>query len=164
MTTEQYRNIELLLDNQRYRVNGYKEDISIQKKLIDSLTQVCDRRVYVIDSLDNGIKRNFSSYDSLQAKVNTIEHWLYSASVDNTYLYYSYSDTTIMSIDLSSYFFIGNRRTGNLSLVRKGPVSENSEWKKWNILYPQEPVTGWELYYSEKWRPVVVKYPYKIKM
>lgn len=164
MTTEQYRNIELLLDNQRYRVNGYKEDISIQKKLIDSLTEVCDRRVYVIDSLDNGIKRNFSSYDSLQAKVNTIEHWLYSASVDNTYLYYSYSDTTIMSIDLSSYFFIGNRRTGNLSLVRKGPVSENSEWKKWNILYPQEPLTGWELYYREKWRPVVVKYPYKIKM
>ena len=164
MTTEQYRNIELLLSNQRYRVNGYKEDILIQEKLIDSLTDVCDRRVYVIDSLDNGIKRNFSSYDSLQTKVNTIEHWLYSTSIDNAYLYYSYSDSSIMSIDLSSYFFIGNRRTGNFSLVRKGPVSENSEWKKWNILYPQEPVTGWELYYREKWRPVIIKYPYKIKM
>ena len=164
MTTEQYRNIELLLSNQRYRVNGYKEDILIQEKLIDSLTEVCDRRVYVIDSLDNGIKRNFSSYDSLQTKVNTIEHWLYRTSIDNSYLYYSYSDSSIMSIDLSSYFFIGNRRTGNFSLVRKGPVSENSEWKKWNMLYPQEPVTGWELYYREKWRPVIIKYPYKIKM
>ena len=164
MTTEQYRDIELILSNQRYRVNGYKEDISIQEKIIDSLTKVCNRRVYAIDSLDTVIKHKFYTYDSLQDKVNTIEHWLYSASIDNTFLYYSYSDTAIMSIDLSCYFFIGNRRTGNFSLVRRGPVSENIEWKKWNILYPQEPVTGWELYYKEKWRPVIVKYPYKIKM
>jgi hypothetical protein len=43
-------------------------------------------------------------------------------------------------------------------------VSQDSEWKKNNILYPQEPGIGWELNYKEKWRPVVVKYPYKIKL
>ena len=69
-----------------------------------------------------------------------------------------------MSIDLSSYFFIGNRRTGNFSLVRRGPVSQDNEWKKCNILYPQEPGINWELNYKEKWRPVVTKYPYKIKL
>ena len=164
MTTEQYRDIELLLSNQRYRVNDYKKDISIQEKIIDSLTEVCNRRVYVIDSLDTVIKHKFYTYDSLQNKVNTIERWLYTASVDNSYLYYSYLDTTIMSVDLSSYLFIGNRRSGNFSLVRRGPVSQDSEWKKNNILYPQEPGIGWELNYKEKWRPVVVKYPYKIKL
>jgi hypothetical protein len=164
MTTEQYRDIELLLSNQRYRVNSYKEDISIQEKVIDSLTEVCNRRIYVMDSLDTVIKYKFYAYDSLQNKVNTIEHWLYTASVDNSYLYYSYSDTSIMSIDLSSYFFIGNRRTGNFSLVRRGPVSQDFEWKKYNIQYPQEPVLNWELNYKEKWRPVIVRYPYKIKL
>ena len=164
MTTEQYRDIELLLSNQRYRVNGYKEDISIQEKIIDSLTDVCNRRVYVIDSLDTVIKHKFYTYDSLQSKINVIERWLYTSSVNNTYLYYSYSDTTVMSIDLCSYFFIGNRRTGNFSLVRRGPVSQDNEWKKYNILYPQEPGINWELNYKEKWRPVVTKYPYKIKL
>jgi hypothetical protein len=164
MTTEQYRDIELLLSNQRYRVNDYKKDISIQEKIIDSLTEVCNRRVYVIDSLDTVIKHKFYTYDSLQNKVNTIERWLYTASVDNSYLYYSYLDTTIMSVDLSSYLFIGNRHSGNFSLVRRGPVSQDSEWKKNNILYSQEPGIGWELNYKEKWRPVVVKYPYKIKL
>jgi hypothetical protein len=73
MTTEQYRDIELLLSNQRYRVNGYKEDITIQEKIIDSLTDVCNRRVYVIDSLDTVIKHKFYTYDSLQSKINVIE-------------------------------------------------------------------------------------------
>jgi hypothetical protein len=164
MTTEQYRDIELILSNQRYRVNGYKEDIEIQEKFIDSLTETCDRRIDTIDSLDNIIKNKFYTYDSLQDKVNTIEKWLYTASIDNSYLYYSYSDTTIMSIDLSSYIFIGNRRSGNFSLVRRGPISEDSEWKKYNILYPQEPRKGWEFYYREKWRPVLIEYPYKIKL
>jgi hypothetical protein len=164
MTTEQYRDIELILSNQRYRVNGYKEDISIQEKIIDSLTKVCNRRVYAIDSLDTVIKHKFYTYDSLQSKINVIERWLYTSSINNTYLYYSYSDTTVMSIDLSSYFFIGNRRTGNFSLVRRGPVSQDSEWKKYNILYPQEPGINWELNYREKCRPVVTKYPYKIKL
>jgi hypothetical protein len=164
MTIEQYNDIELLLSNQRYRVNGYKEDISIQEKLIDSLTEVCNRRINKIDSLDNMIKDKFYTYDSLQNKVNIIEKWLYTKSIDNSYIYYSYSDTTIMSIDLSSYIFIGNHRSGNFSLVRRGPVSEDPEWKKYNILYPQEPIKGWELYYRKKWRPVVIEYPYKIKL
>ena len=164
MTTEQYRDIELLLSNQRYRVNGYKEDITIQEKIIDSLTEVCKKKVYVIDSLETVIKHKFYTYDSLQNKMNTIERWLYASSIDNAYLYYSYLDTTIMSVDLSSYLFIGNRRSGNFSLVRRGPVSQDSEWKEYNLLNPQEPGIGWELNYKEKWRPVVVKYPYKIKL
>jgi hypothetical protein len=164
MTTEQYRDIELILINQRYRVNGYKEDIEIQEKLIDSLTEVCDRRIDTIDSLDGVIKNKIYTYDSLLDKVNTIEKWLYNASIDNSYMYYSYSDTTIMSVDLSSYVFIGNRRSGNFSLVRRGPILEDPEWKKYNILYPEEPIKGWELYYREKWRPVVIEYPYKIKL
>jgi hypothetical protein len=58
---------------------------------------------------------------------------------------------------------IGNKRSGNFALVRIGTSYEDSESKNYNRLYPQEPELGWELYYKEKWRPVVIKFPYKIK-
>lgn len=163
LTTQQYRDIELLLDNQRNRVSSYKNDITEQEKQIDSLTCVIDDKMKQIDTLNLVMSRKLSSYDSLQSRNTTIEHWLYEASVDNAYLYYSYRDSTIMSIDLSSYMLIGNRRSGNFSLARMGTTYQDSEWKNYNRLYPQEPDLGWELYYREKWRPVIIKFPYKIK-
>ena len=163
LTVQQYRDIELLLDNQRNRANDYKNDIEEQNKRIDSLTLVINDRDKYIDSLNTSLISNLSNYDSLQIRNNTIENWLYNASIDNTYLYYSYRDSTIMSIDLSSYMFIGNKRSGNFTLARRGTFYEDLEWKKYNREYPQEPELGWELYYREKWRPVVIKFPYKIR-
>jgi hypothetical protein len=163
LTTEQYRDIELLLSNQRDRVNGYKNDqeisdywISLQEKEIDSLKNI-------VDSLDLLVKTKLSNYDSLELKIKTIEDWLYNSAVDNAYLYYSHRDTTIMSIDLSGYALYGSKFSGSLTVVRRGFASEDEEWKKWNRLYPQEPDLNWQLKYREKWRPVVVEFPYKIK-
>jgi hypothetical protein len=163
LTIQQYSDIELLLDNQRSRVSIYKNDITEQEEKIDSLICVINDKSNQIDTLNSVIIRKLSNYDSLQSRNNTIEHWLYEASVDNAYLYYSYKDSTIMSIDLSSYILIGNKRSGNFALVRIGTSYEDSESKNYNRLYPQEPDLGWELYYKEKWRPVVIKFPYKIK-
>jgi hypothetical protein len=163
LTTEQYRDIELLLSNQRDRVNGYKNDqeisdywISLQEKEIDSLKNI-------VDSLDIVVKTKLYNYDSLELKIKTIEDWLYNSAVDNAYLYYSHRDTTIMSIDLSGYALYGSKFSGSLTVVRRGFASEDEEWKKWNRLYPQEPDLNWQLKYREKWRPVVVEFPYKIK-
>lgn len=163
LTTEQYRDIELLLSNQRDRVNGYKNDqeisdywISLQEKEIDSLKNI-------VDSLDLLVKTKLSNYDSLELKIKTIEDWLYNSAVDNAYLYYSHRDTTIMSIDLSGYALYGSKFSGSLTVVRRGFASEDEEWKKCNRLYPQEPDLNWQLKYREKWRPVVVEFPYKIK-
>lgn len=163
LTTEQYRDIELLLSNQRDRVNGYKNDqeisdywISLQEKEIDSLKNI-------VDSLDIVVKTKLYNYDSLELKIKTIEDWLYNSAVDNAYLYYSHRDTTIMSIDLSGYALYGSKLSGSLTVVRRGFASEDEEWKKCNRLYPQEPDLNWQLKYREKWRPVVVEFPYKIK-
>jgi hypothetical protein len=170
LTTEQYRDIELLLSNQRDRVNGYKNDqeisdywISIQEKEIDSLKELLSRKKNIVDSLDLLVKTKLSNYDSLELKIKTIEDWLYNSAVDNAYLYYSHRDTTIMSIDLSGYALYGSKFSGSLTVVRRGFASEDEEWKKCNRLYPQEPDLNWQLKYREKWRPVVVEFPYKIK-
>jgi len=163
LTTEQYRDIELLLSNQRDRVNSYKDDISLQEKEIDSLKDLLSKKMIIVDSLDLLVKNKLSNYDSLETKIKIIEDWLYNSAVDNAYLYYSHRDTTIMSIDLSAYALYGSRLYGSLTVERRGEVSEDAQWKKWNRLYPQEPDLNWELKYREKWRPVVVEFPYKIK-
>ena len=170
LTTEQYRDIELLLSNQRDRVNGYKNDqeisdywISLQEKEIDSLKKLLSSKKNIVDSLDLLVKTKLSNYDSLELKIKTIEDWLYNSAVDNAYLYYSHRDTTIMSIDLSGYALYGSKFSGSLTVVRRGFASEDEEWKKWNRLYPQEPDLNWQLKYREKWRPIVVEFPYKIK-
>jgi hypothetical protein len=163
LTTQQYRDIESLLDNQRNRVSGYKKDITEQEKQIDSLTCVINNKTNHIDSLNVVISRKLSNYDSLESRNNTIEHWLYETSIDNAFIYYSYRDSTVMSIDLSSYMLIGNKRSGNFVLLRMGSIYEDSEWKKRNRQFPQEPDLGWETHYKEKWKPVIIKFPYKIK-
>jgi len=163
LTTEQYRDIELLLSNQRDRVDSYKSDVSLQEKEIDSLKELLSKKTNIVDSLDILVKSKFSNYDSLQTKLRVMEDWLYNSAVDNAYLYYSHRDTTIMSIDLSGYALYGSRFYGSLSMERRGEASEDAQWKKWNRLYPQEPELNWELKYREKWRPVVVEFPYKIK-
>jgi hypothetical protein len=163
LTTEQYRDIELLLSNQRDRVNRYKEDVSSREREIDSLNNQLNKKENMIDSLDLLAKTKLDDYDSLEIKIRIMEDWLYNSAVDNAYLYYSYRDTTIMSIDLSGYALYGSRFSGSLTVMRRGFTSEDTEWKKWNRLYPQEPDLNWELKYREKWRPVVVEFPYKIK-
>jgi hypothetical protein len=164
LTTEQYRDIELLLDNQRNRVLLYQSDISNLKQEIDSLNIKLVDVETNNDSLNNVIENRFSDYDSLLLKYKTVESWLYNVSVDNAYLYYSYRENTIMSIDLSSYTLDGYYWSGGFLLSRRGPAIDDMEWKKCNRLYPQEPELGWELRYREKWRPIVIKFPYKIEL
>jgi hypothetical protein len=164
LTTEQYRDIELLLDNQRNRVLLYQSDISNLKQEIDSLNIKLVDVETNNDSLNNVIENRFSDYDSLLLKYKTVESWLYNVSVDNAYLYYSYRENTIMSIDLSSYTLDGYYWSGSFLLSRRGPAIDDMEWKKCNRLYPQEPELGWELRYREKWRPIVIKFPYKIEL
>lgn len=163
LTTEQYRDTELLLSNQRDRVDSYKSDISLQDKEIDSLKNLLCEKMRIVDSLDLLVKTKFYNYDSLETKIKTIENWLYNSAVDNAYLYYSYKNSNIMSIDLSGYALYGSKFYGSLWVERRGEASEDEQWKKWNRLYPQEPDLNWELKYREKWRPVVVEFPYKIK-
>jgi hypothetical protein len=157
LTTEQYNDFELLLENQRNRVAVYKDEIEQKTKEIDSLREVLNKCNKVIDTL----LPITSNYDSLEYKYNIIKTWVLNGSIDNVYLYYSYKDSTIMSINLSSYMLVSHKN-GNFSLVRRGPTVEDSMWRNYNMLKQEEPEPQWDLYINEKWRPTVIKFPYKI--
>jgi hypothetical protein len=164
LTTEQYKDFELLLQNQRNRVTTYKNEISKKTKEVDSLRFELSNKNKEIDTLYSVVNKKILNYDTLKSEYDSVKKWLLNASIDNGFIYYSYSDSTIILIDLSSFVLVGNKRSGNFSLVRRGPTIEDEKWKKENRENPESPEQGWDLFFNKKYKPVLMKYPHKITL
>ena len=172
-TVEQNDDIEILLENQRSRVAFYKNNIAKQQNAIDSLNQelikqkakqqtVIDSIQAVADDLRFTLKNKFGNYDSLQQRYDSVNTWLYNTASSNAIIYYSYINSTVMAIDLASYIIVGHKRTGNFSIARRGPVSDDLYWKNYNREIKDEPNEDWLTYYKDRWRPTQFKFPYQI--
>ena len=172
-TVEQNEDIEILLANQRSRVAFYKNNIAKQQAVIDSLNlemikqqakqqTVIDSIQSVADGLRFTLKNKFSNFDSLQQRYDSVSTWLYNTASSNAIIYYSYEKSTVVAIDLASYIIVGHRRTGNFSIARRGPVSDDPYWKNYNREQKDEPNADWLTYYKERWRPVTFQFPYQI--
>lgn len=172
-TVEQNDDIEILLENQRSRVAFYKNNIAKQQNAIDSLNQelikqkakqqtVIDSIQAVADGLRFTLKNKFGNYDSLQQRYDSVNTWLYNTASSNAIIYYSYINSTVMAIDLASYIIVGHKRTGNFSIARRGPVSDDPYWKNYNREQKDEPNEDWLTYYKDRWRPTQFKFPYQI--
>jgi hypothetical protein len=172
-TVEQNEDIEILLANQRSRVAFYKNNIAKQQAIIDSLNLVMiqqqvkqqtiiDSIQRVADDLRFTLKNKFSNFDSLQQRYDSVSTWLYNTASSNAIIYYSYEKSTVVAIDLASYIIVGHKRTGNFSVARRGPVSDDEYWRNYNREQKDEPNADWLTYYKEKWKPVIFQFPYQI--
>lgn len=172
-TVEQNEDIEILLANQRSRVAFYKNNIAKQQAVIDSLNLVMiqqqakqqtiiDSIQRVADDLRFTLKNKFSNFDSLQQRYDSVSTWLYNTASSNAIIYYSYEKSTVVAIDLASYIIVGHKRTGNFSVARRGPVSDDEYWRNYNREQKDEPNADWLTYYKEKWKPVIFQFPYQI--
>lgn len=172
-TVEQNEDIEILLANQRSRVAFYKNNIAKQQAIIDSLNLVMiqqqakqqtiiDSIQRVADDLRFTLKNKFSNFDSLQQRYDSVNTWLYNTASSNAIIYYSYEKSTVVAIDLASYIIVGHKRTGNFSVARRGPVSDDEYWRNYNREQKDEPNADWLTYYKEKWKPVIFQFPYQI--
>jgi uncharacterized coiled-coil protein SlyX len=173
-TVEQNNDIEILLENQRSRVTFYKNNIAKQQNIIDSLNQklinqqakqqaVIDSIQAVANNLQLTLKNKFSNFDSLQQRYDSVSTWLYNTASSNAIIYYSYAKSTVMAIDLASYIIVGYKRSGNFSVARRGPVSDDLYWKNYNREMKDEPNEDWLTYYKDKWKPTQIQFPYSIQ-
>ena len=142
-TVEQNEDIEILLANQRSRGAFYKNNSAKQQAVIDSLNSVMiqqqakqqtiiDSIQRVADDLRFTLKNKFSNFDSLQQRYDSVSTWLYNTASSNAIIYYSYEKSTVVAIDLASYIIVGHKRTGNFSVARRGPVSDDEYWRNYN--------------------------------
>jgi hypothetical protein len=162
LTKKQSKEIDVLIGNQKTRIQKYKTEI---KNLTDTnyvLKQDIQTKDSVIDSLNNMIFSINYGYDSLINRIDTLESWILMSSIDNGYLYYSWQDSTIKVIDLSLYMLISHKKTGNYSLIARDEVMNINLWKERNLIKQESPEIGWELNASPKYKPRIVLFPYKL--
>lgn len=162
LTKKQSKEIDVLIGNQKTRIQKYKTEI---KNLTDTnyvLKQDIQTKDNVIDSLNNVISNINYEYDSLINRLDTLESWVLMSSIDNGYLYYSWQDSTIKVIDLSLYMLISHKKTGNYSLIVRDEVMNINLWKERNLIKQESPEIGWELNVSPKYKPRIVLFPYKL--
>ena len=126
-----------------------------QQTIIDSIQAVAD-------GLRFTLKNKFSNYDSLQQRYDSVNTWLYNTASDHAFIYYSYIKSTIVAIDLASYIIVGYKRSGNFSVARRGPVSDDPYWKNYNRELKDEPNEDWLIHYKARWRPTQIQFPYQI--
>jgi len=162
LTKKQSYDVNLLIDNQRIRIQKYKTEI---KSISDTNTMLRDDikiKDSIINQLNNSLINQNNSYDSLICKIDTLESWILASSIDNGYIYYSWQDSTIKVIDLSLYMLISHKKTGNYSLITRGQSIDINYWKEKNLINKESPEIGWELNISEKYKPRIVLFPYKL--
>jgi hypothetical protein len=162
LTKKQSDDINLLIENQKIRIQKYKTEI---KSISDTNTLLINDikiKDSIINRLDSLLTVHNNYYDSLISKIDILENWILSSSIDNGYIYYSWQDSTVKVIDLSLYMLVSHKRSGNYSLIVRGDITNIDYWKQMNLIKEESPEIGWELNISPKYKPRIALFPYKL--
>lgn len=159
-TVEQSIDLDLMLENQRALSLDYKKKNEEYRSKIDSLERLVKIKSEENDSLLT-LNRN---QDSLKQRLHIIEDWLVRSSIDNAYIYMSWPDSKIKSVDLSIYTVHGNHQNGTLRMVRRGPNNELQMWKSLNYIKRESPSVDWNKNYYEEDMPIINNLPIDIKI
>jgi len=135
---KQADDINNIFQSQQLTIEDFKKKIKMQDSLLsikDSLLEIQENEI---------ILTRF--YDTLQKRLDLLENFIYDASIRNTWIYYSWDDSLIYSVDLSQYYVIKNDKTGDIFFYKSDciidPYNEQENphlgWAK-DILKPKRP-------------------------
>lgn len=162
LSSEKVDEINQVFNTQKKRIEDLKSQLSLLDCSIDSLNKEFEQKNKQIDSLNLILVNRQDSIDKVQERLSMTEKWLLESSINSSYLYYSWSDSTIKRIDTGIFMLIGHRRSGNFSLVRMADNKYAADYIRQNWYDKQSPELNWELNYKEKVRPNIYSYPFKI--
>ena len=89
LTKSQADEINVIFESQKSKID------TLKKQLVSSRAQNKE--------LNSQVNTLTLLYDSVIKRLDTLDHWLYWAAIDNVWLYYSYEDSSIMALDLTFY-------------------------------------------------------------
>lgn len=140
LTKAQANEINKIFESQTTLISKYKKEIAYK----DSLLLVNKK---VIESYD------FNK--EVTKRLDILETWILDASIKNVWLYYSWKDSVVYSVDLSKYYVRKDDHTGDIFFLRAdGPFNQEKN--------QEEPPKGWENDFVKPKRPVVKKVPIKM--
>ena len=147
LTKAQAKNINDVFESQKATIAKYKIEVVYK----DSLLAIKDTLLLEKSEVIN----NFT-YDTVIAKrLDLVEHWLLNAGINSTWIYYSWKDTTLYSVDLSQYIVRKDDYTGDILFFRCEDLIDPYKVQ-------EEPEKGWETDIVKPKRPKVKKVPVKL--
>jgi hypothetical protein len=100
---EQADEINVIFDRQ-------KKEIADLKKKIEELNEIEITK----DSVINSLLEKEVIYSPIAKRLDLIENWLYWASVQGSWIYFSYEDSTMYRVNLSDYKVRKDDKKGDL--------------------------------------------------
>lgn len=162
LSSEKVDEINGVFATQKKRIEDLKLQLALLDNSIDSLNKEFESKNKLIDSLNSVVTERKAKVDSVQSRLSMTEKWLLESSVNSSYLYYSWPDSTIKRIDTGIFMLIGHKRSGNFSLVRMADNKYATDYIRQNWYDKQSPELNWELNYKDRIRPIIYSYPFKI--
>jgi hypothetical protein len=147
LTVKQADDINTIFERQKAKIDAFKKDIITR----DSIIAILDT---IILEKERVIVEHVFDYE-ISKRLDALEAWLLDAAISSAWIYYSWDDSTIYSVDLSQYYVQKDNLTGDLYFY-KCPTPIDPYEKKEN------PLKGWEKNIVKPGRPKVTKVPIKL--
>ncbi len=164
MTIHQFEGLDLLLKNQIEKSIKHKNIIDSLQKTIADRNKIINTYSQINDSLLGLNIQKSLTIDSLKKGRETSETWFLERAIDNAWIYYDWTDSTVKCLDLTMYGFHGNRRNGKITFSRRpgaNLVPDIEYWKRENRENPEIPQADWINYYRKK-KITLLNYPNKL--
>ncbi len=145
LTKSQADEINVIFESQKSKID------TLKKQLASSRAQNKE--------LNSQVNTLTLLYDSVIKRLDTLDHWLYWAAIDNVWLYYSYEDSSITAVDLTYYQMDLDPSTGNLFFINTSKENHSKDYIKNQRDKKESPPLKWEYTIPEIMRPKVVKIP-----
>ena len=143
LTKSQADEINVIFESQKSKID------TLKKQLVSSRAQNKE--------LNSQVNTLTLLYDSVIKRLDTLDHWLYWAAIDNVWLYYSYEDSSIMALDLTFYQMDLDPSTGNMFFINTPKEYRSEDYINKQRDKKESPHLKWECTIPENVRPKVVK-------
>jgi hypothetical protein len=140
LTKEQANEINDIFESQTALISKYKTEIAYKDSLLLVQTNIIN---------------SYTFNEEIRQRLDLLEHWMLAAAINNVWIYYSWQDSIVYSVDLSQYYVRKDDHTGDIFFYRSEEllIPENNK---------EEPPKGWENDFVKQKRPIVKKVPIKI--
>jgi hypothetical protein len=138
LTKKQAKDINDIFENQKAKIASYKIELASKDSLLAVKDTLLIEKIKVIEHFNYNLE--------LQKRLDLLEHWLVNTAINNAWIYYSWKDTLVYSVDLSHHYVRKDDHTGDIFFYRyDDPVDTEQDQeephKYWytDIIKPKRP-------------------------
>ena len=138
LTKAQAKSINDIFESQKAKIAAFKIEVVTKDSLLAIKDTLLIQKTEVIEHFNYNLE--------LQKRLDLLEHWLVNTAINNAWIYYSWKDTLVYSVDLSHHYVRKDDHTGDIFFYRYDePVDTEQDQeephKYWytDIIKPKRP-------------------------